>query len=143
MLRFVGITTGQQIQNQPKPEVKSLWDQFNNIAPIQLSKHTMNLKYWRRELESGKRLRRTHWPVFQRETDNPEYWKTLPWCMFHSNGFTGDGLFVGFGGCIGAIQDEDDFVMVDGKKYSTGGVGYKLTQEDKEAYDWEVIPDRS
>jgi hypothetical protein len=46
---------------------------------------------------------------------------------------------MGWGGVLGADTEPDDWVLVNGKKTSTGGIGWIPTEEDKEANDWERI----
>jgi hypothetical protein len=90
-------------------------------------------------------VRRKSWPIMHVRKEKEgipnykNYWHVWAGDWGRRNPKYGPRFHMGWGGVLGANTEPDDWVLVNGKKTSTGGIGWIPTEEDKEANDWERI----
>lgn len=104
----------------------SLYSKLRSLHPILITNNYDDWRSMRIDISRGKKIRRKHWPIFYNDKG---------FMIFHV--FLYNPWAIGFGGCIGANTDPDDYLEFDDKIWYTGGGEWMPSKEDKEAMDWE------
>lgn len=111
-------------------KIISKYESYRKIHPVLITNNYNDWKWAKSEIKINKLIRRKHWPI---------YYNDKGFYIFHV--FPNNPWAIGWGSCIGADTNPDDFVEFDNKKWYTGGMNWMPTEEDKKAFDWESFTD--